>query len=243
MTQKRLELGVAQGKLRTLVAKEGLVRQPMREKAYGVAFQPRALRNATIHKSTVERMGGVGDSANAVHWNKVNGAAYRRKFDALSSDTGLNELVHSEALRILKHRNNTDFEDLSILSRSSGKIVGRSTRATAPGQARYTDDLKHRIAIAKSNGDELIAIHNHPNGTVPSFDDIVSTWQRGYSKSIVVGHDGSLYTIDKIADSFAPYHYRETYSGLIRDGVSEQDAAIMALDHLRELGLIAWRKM
>lgn len=42
----RLKLGRQQAKLRELVADKGLVRQPVREKAYGIGVSPRALRRA-----------------------------------------------------------------------------------------------------------------------------------------------------------------------------------------------------
>lgn len=45
-TDARLKLGKAQGRLRTHVSDKGLVRQPKREKAYGLSEQPRALRTA-----------------------------------------------------------------------------------------------------------------------------------------------------------------------------------------------------
>lgn len=66
----------------------------------------------------------MGDSASAVNWAKINAAEYRKKFDAISSDPELNALIHSESLRILKHRNNTDFEDLSIIGQTSKTGIG-----------------------------------------------------------------------------------------------------------------------
>jgi hypothetical protein len=243
MAQQRLELGQAQKKLRDFVASEKLVRNPLREKAYGIGAQPRALRSAVKYQPTVERMGGVGESANAVDWAKVNAIDYRKKFDAISSDPELNALIHGEALRMLKHRNNTDFEDLSVINRSRESLVGRSTKATIPGETRYTEVLKKQIEQAKRNGDALIVVHNHPNGLGPSLGDILSAKARGYSKSVIVGHDGSLFVIDRVDDAFRVYHHRELYNSFLVGGKTELEAAILTLDKLRSMGLLSWRSL
>jgi hypothetical protein len=48
--QKRLVLG-QQHRLDAFTKQNGLVRQPRREKAYGIGAQPRALRSATLHRT------------------------------------------------------------------------------------------------------------------------------------------------------------------------------------------------
>lgn len=47
-TQARLRLGAQQARLKAFCDKHGLPRQPLREKAYGVGLQPRALRSSGI---------------------------------------------------------------------------------------------------------------------------------------------------------------------------------------------------
>lgn len=61
-TQKRLELGKLQNQLKAHVDSKGLVRQPAREKAYGLGAdvtQPRALRTSTIGKISTQGTVGV----------------------------------------------------------------------------------------------------------------------------------------------------------------------------------------
>jgi hypothetical protein len=188
-------------------------------------------------------MGGMGDAANAVDWAKVSSAEYRRAFDELTDNAELNTLMYKEALAMLERRNNSDFEDLSIISRTVGLVVGRSTNAKVVGQTRYTEAIQRQIAQATSKGEELIAIHNHPNSLPPSADDIFSMQMRGYSRSLIVSHDGSVFIIDKVDDAYRPYHYNEVLRRTARDGLSEYDAVILALNELRRMDLISWRRL
>jgi hypothetical protein len=132
---------------------------------------------------------------------------------------------------------------MSILSRSSGKIVGRSTKASIPGQVRYTESLKKEIIRAKKSGESIVAMHNHPNNFAPSFEDIASMKARGYSRSIIVCHDGHVYVIDKVADGFSTHHYTEPYIAALRAGKSGREAAILTLEKLRQLGKVSWREL
>jgi hypothetical protein len=243
-TQFRLELGKKQRQLKAHTEKYNLVREPRREKAYGIGAQPRGLRSARLHRRTMsaERMGGMGDTLNAVNWTRVKSPEFRKAFDAITDDSKLNALLHSESLRILEHRNNTDFEDLVIINRTKHVVVGRSTNATEAGSARYTEDLKRRIVRAQTAGDELVALHNHPNSYPPSYHDIASVKGHGYSKSLAIGHNGDLYCIDRVSNSFQRYHHAETYSRFIEAGNSEKKSAILSLDYLKKLRLIAFRR-
>jgi hypothetical protein len=182
-------------------------------------------------------------SSNAVQWNIVKSKVWGAKFNLLTDDIVVNALVRSEAFRVLWHRNNTDFEDMSIVSRTSRTVIGRSTNALQAGQVRYTEDLKQGIASAQGRGEKLIALHNHPNGRPPSFEDVVSMFGRNYSKSIVVGHDGSLYVIDAISPGFAPYHYRELFVGFLGSGKDDAASAILTLEKLKSMRLISWRRL
>jgi len=190
-----------------------------------------------------EMMGGVGESPNAVRWTIVESTEWRAIFDKLADNTSVNSLAHSEALQMLRHRNNTSFEDISIIGRVSKAVIGRSTKAAIAGEVRYTENLKNRIASATKNGDVLIAIHNHPKGFPPSLSDILSMKNRNYSKSIIVGHDGTVFVIDRVDSSFAEYHFNEIYKGYLNSGKSDADAAILTLGKLKNRGLISWRKL
>jgi hypothetical protein len=61
MTQERLELGTLQNRLKGFTDSRGLVRQPAREKAYGVGAQPRGLRGSakTVQHSSVATYGAL----------------------------------------------------------------------------------------------------------------------------------------------------------------------------------------
>jgi hypothetical protein len=188
-------------------------------------------------------MGGMGDARNAVDWNKVKSRDWRQGFESLTNDLETNALVRSEALRILEHRNNSDFEDLSIVSRTSGSVIGRSTGATRPCVAKYTEDLKRKIMRARGNDEQLIAIHNHPNSWPPSGSDIISYMQRGYSKSVIACHDGNLHVIEGIDKNLLPQTITARFAKHRRQGYNEREATDMLLQSLVQDYRLRWRRL
>ena len=42
---------------------------------------------------------------------------------------------------------------------------------------------------------EIVLLHNHPNGSRPSYTDILRLQDKNVSSVIAVGHDGSVYEI------------------------------------------------
>ena len=48
-------------------------------------------------------------------------------------------------------------------------------------------------AMVIANPDTIISIHNHPNSSVPSLDDINSAWKKKYKYGIIACHNGNLY--------------------------------------------------
>jgi len=185
----------------------------------------------------------VGGSPNSVDWGKVKTSEWDKKFDSITDNKKLNALIRDEALRIFEHRDNSDYEDLSIINATTNSLVGRSTNAKQPGETRYTEDLRRKIQAAHNRGKSLISIHNHPNDAPPSLSDLSSMNTRGYSKSIAIGHGGSIFVVDKIATRFMRYDYAESFNRHIQDGLNEHKAAIMALKELQDKGLISWREL
>jgi len=185
----------------------------------------------------------VGGSPNSVDWGKVKTPEWDKKFDSITDNKKLNSLIRDEALRMLEHRDNSDYEDLSIINATTNSLVGRSTNSRIAGETRYTESIRHKMISAFGRGELLLAVHNHPNSFVPSFDDIFSMQGKKYTKSLVIGHDGSVVIIDKVSDAFMPFHHREAMVKFMQAGNSDAESAILTLQELQKNGLIAWRRL
>jgi hypothetical protein len=128
------------------------------------------------------------------------------------------------------------------ISRTKRAVVGRSSSASEPGAAKYTEDLKRKIAQAQASGDELIAIHKHPNNYPPSYEDLASKIGRDYSKSLTIGHSGGVWCIDSVSSQFEQYHCREEYIRHLKNGHSAEGSARMTLEALQVHRYVSFRR-
>jgi len=112
-----------------------------------------------------------------------------------------------------------------------------------PGGVLYTSDLKNKIMKARTNGEELVVIHNHPESLPPSADDIESLKLRGYHRSVVVGHNGNTFVISGVNDTYTPVFYTKTYEKALKQGLSEYDSAILSLNKMEDDYGLKWREL
>lgn len=47
------------------------------------------------------------------------------------------------------------------------------------------------VLNAKPN--TIIAVHNHPNSSLPSIDDIYSAWKKKYKYGVIACHNGNIF--------------------------------------------------
>lgn len=47
--------------------------------------------------------------------------------------------------------------------------------------------------LNKSKSNTIIVIHNHPNSTIPSAEDLIVSYKRGYKYGLIVVHNGIIY--------------------------------------------------
>jgi hypothetical protein len=174
MTQEKLELGVLQGKLKTFVATEGLVRNPMREKAYGIAAQPRALRSATRHPTRPEGTLGVkidkfvacleDRAGNILKTESVRLAAKDLKGFTQRSGWYINWEKEAKAMEVygLRLAGDTEIQGLiSLTDDPENNAVKLGWVSAAPwnqgklGEKRYSGVGGHMFAIAAQRSVDL----------------------------------------------------------------------------------------
>ena len=132
----------------------------------------------------------ITDSNTVVDSKTINSAKYRKVFDNLRESPKVTRSIFQEVKKMLTHRSNGYFEDLSFVDSISGKSLTRSDynkeRQCIPSKAMIK-------MVEKSKPYTLIGIHNHPSSTVPSMDDIMRVWERKQKYGIIACHNGNVY--------------------------------------------------
>ncbi len=128
---------------------------------------------------------------NAVVDKKViESSNYRRQFDKLGENKKVTRAVYQQAKATLNHRSGGNFEDLSYIDSRTGKIMTR-TDYNVERQCMPSEAMKKMVS--ESEPYTIISLHNHPNSTVPSLDDLNSSYKKKYKYGVVACHNGNVF--------------------------------------------------
>ncbi len=127
----------------------------------------------------------------------ISSSDYRKTLDKLGEEPKITRLIFQQVKAILTHRSGGNFEDLSFID----SITGRYMTRTDYSVERQCIPSKSMISmVKKSTQNTVIAIHNHPNSSVPSLDDINSAWKKKYKYGIIACHNGNIYKYRVLGD-------------------------------------------
>lgn len=157
----------------------------------------------------------------------IDSSEYRRKFDSVSTDRGLNRLLYALAKTMLYHRSGTKIEDMYWVDVSSLKIVYKIINSTVEEKILYTWRIKRIIRRNKN----LVTIHSHPSSFPPSIEDFNSACVNNYKFGIVCGHNGNLfvYSSEERVPPETYYYLAGKYFKKYRDEYFAQRLALMEL--------------
>lgn len=163
----------------------------------------------------------------------IESGEYRRKFDKISSNSRVNREVYNRAKEALKHRSGTVLEDMYWIDGDTGKVVAQEINSSAERMIIYSEATRSVVEKNKN----LIALHTHPSSMPPSIADFNSCCRNGYKCGYIACHDGKLYayTSNQIVNGKLYELYIESF---IKEGFSEFDSQIKALEKLKENYLI-----
>ena len=207
-TKERLRLGKLQKRQREHIAAHPyLSRERTREAA--VESKERIYPLATDKTWVREKFmpgKGAGTAAD-VSRRAVNGRAYHDKVASLPIPKRASEAVYAESRRILRDRDGTGYERMSVVSWKKGERVtdtfGHGLKSQACGLT-----AKQVEACRRTKGG-VVLIHNHPMSSPPSWTDIRTVAENDWVRSSVVAcHDGTIYEI-KVNDRSVVQAYEE----------------------------------
>ena len=140
---------------------------------------------------------GVRDMGH-VNLELVNTKKYHDKFEGLVKNKVVSESIYKEAMEILESRNNTIYEEIVAIDARTGKRLVKNTSAV--------NMWAHACGFSVTEEEKLNSwkipfevLHNHPNSSYPSRDDIKKLFDREWqSGSTISCHDGTVYRIEKL---------------------------------------------
>jgi len=152
---------------------------------------------------------GVRDMGH-VNLELVNTKKYHDKFEGLGKNKLVSESIYKEAMEILESRNNTFYEEIVAIDARTGKRLVKNTSAV--------NVCEHSCGFSTTEEEKLNSwkipfevLHNHPNSSYPSRDDIKYLFGREWqSGSTIICHDGTVYRIEK-------FKSLDDIDGLIQD--------------------------
>ena len=173
----------------------------------------------------------------SVNRKLVNSKAYHDKFENISEHRPANESVYQQAKRLLEHRDGTDFESMIVLDSRTGIVVTDNISIGSNEQLKTGLSEEQYQKVIEHTGNVII-IHNHPGSRRPSGTDILTLWKEEKADiSVIVGHDGSVFSISKINRKISlDKIYEKAYNEAKELGYSNAFARVKAADALYESG-------
>ncbi len=166
--------------------------------------------------------------------NFVNSKKFHDKYEDLTPHKKVNESLYQESMKILEHRDGTAFEDFVAVDSLTGKIVESVIDHDEIGKVKITNKQYEKIVNHKGN---IILLHNHPNGSRPSYADIIKLKEPNITSVVSVGHDGSVYKIYDLDSEFdIDIFYKKMYNSFAEIYKEKILAERYATDALYKIG-------
>ena len=124
---------------------------------------------------------------------------YGDKFKQLGESEKATKEIYKRVKEILLHRSGTEYEDLILIDSMNG--ISRVNKDCEILKAVKINKTQKEL-LKNTSEYSVIGIHNHPDGTVPSYADLKVAVDRKYKYGIAVCHNGSIfkYSVKKTAN-------------------------------------------
>lgn len=174
----------------------------------------------------------------SVNFDIVDSPEYKDKFKGISDNSETDILICEKARDMLKHRNNSYYEDMYLFDSETKSVVGAQTHSTVFQEVTYNKSLKS--AIKKHKPNTLIGMHNHPESKPPSGGDFSSCGQRKYQKGVICCHNGDVYIYQVGNKPFTAILFDNTVDKYKKLGYNENEAYKQTLNQFERDYGIKW---
>ncbi|MDO4170294.1 MAG: minor capsid protein [Lachnospiraceae bacterium] len=157
-------------------------------KEHGLDFEEWNRSKAFAEKEKSKRKYKHRDTA--INASEISSAGYRRKFTDITGENKISRSLWENALDMLEHRSGTKYEDLAFIDSKTGKSA---INKNYDKESTASPSKKMRSMLKKADPYTIIAIHNHPGSSAPSYSDIMACRDRKYKYGLIVCHDGKIY--------------------------------------------------
>lgn len=203
----------------------------------------KALNAQEKEKSYIKETGKIGPCH--VDAKLMNSKKYHDKYEGLTRHKAVSESLYQESLKILSDNNDTEFEHIVAIDARTGKVLEKNTDAAIRGwthQCGFSSEQSNRLENLDMPFEVL---HNHPNSSLPSRDDILKLYQRkNQVASTITCHDGTVHRLVKSKeieiDSLVEKVYHDTkvkYQGY-SEGAIESKCSESLIKMLNKMGCL-----
>lgn len=190
--------------LKSYCDSNGLKYRSDRVKTYGSVKPKQNESGFAVHENEKAKTSGKGK--HPLNVQAINTKEYTEKFSGIGKSHVVDTCVKNEAISIMNHRDGTSFEDLAYIDNRTGARKFIINDSDTPYGVAHSQECDKFL---KNYDGGLIALHNHPGGSRPSYSDIRLAIGYDYKtekivyksieKSVIAGHNGKVYIIENIA--------------------------------------------
>ncbi|MBP1579009.1 MAG: hypothetical protein J6B57_02860 [Oscillospiraceae bacterium] len=192
--------------LKSYCDNNGLKYRSDRVRTYGSVKPKQNESDFAVHESEIEKAKTAGKGEHPLNVQAINTKEYTEKYNGIGKSRVVDTSVKNEAISIMNHRDGTSFEDLAYIDNRTGVRKFIINNSDMPYGVAHSPECDKFL---KNYDGGLIALHNHPGGSRPSYSDIRLAIGYDYKtekivyksieKSVIAGHNGKVYVIENIA--------------------------------------------
>ena len=148
-----------------------------------------------VIKRERERMYGLRyDDAMVVDMDYIGSEDYASKYRGFTGIDTVDEILLEGARHALELNSGTNNESMTFVDIVTGNAW--TIDSDVPEGISYPPEIRAIIDSFKGGEPRLAVVHNHPNGTPPSADDLSKMAENNYAFALVAGHNGQVYAYD-----------------------------------------------
>lgn len=141
------------------------------------------------------------DGPGHVNTKVVNKKVYHDKFDGLIGRKAADESLYDNTLQVLLDNNDTGHEHILAINAREGTLLVKNTSHADAGIDYQCGFSKEELEYLSSLKLPFVVLHNHPNNSIPSRDDIQMLFKRPYQDGSVIScHNGDVYVLKKLKE-------------------------------------------